>query len=478
MKTAGVVLDFYDDLEGGLLKQAFPTAEALPDLIKTAHILSSEERDILRDEAFALVMKNDGKVLRKFACVDPGNTLLSALYLAENADRLPIEAVKVAAANIEKYCHFFKLPIDSLEKIAARRATDATNKGLARSRDPMRQPLVGDEADWNERTNLVSVRGGADSGRVIPTANQMKTASVKEAQDHIDDAQEKADNKRDGFSPKAPTKKDAKKIDFLKDFHKLNPEADPKKGKEKDSNHDCGPMKMANVVDVSALEPPVKVKRASAKHMALNQYPLDSYSDVQAAVRFFDENHLELTPEDRHDFAVKTASRAEELGIQMSETLERYGSVEYATDVEAHLANRRSLSPDHKDIFNELQEKRASIAPDEFVRLLGEADEVAGLNWYYGGHLADPFFATFGGNKVKEASAAWSWMSSTGDLVSGDQLKRLALDGRPMVEKQFTKDLADAFSKNPITIFESLPDLQKKVLARLASQEFDGLINN
>jgi hypothetical protein len=461
MKTAGVVLDFYDDLEGGLLKKAFPTPDSLPDFIKSAHILSSEERDILRDEAFALIMKNDGKVIRKFACVDPGNTLLSALYLAENADRLPEEAVKVAAANIEKYCHFFKLPIDSLEKIATRRAADATNKGLARSRDPMRQPLVGDEADWNERTNLVSVRGGADSGRVIPTANQMKTAMPKEDLD-----------------PKAKARAE-KEVDYLKDFHKLNPEADPKKkGKEKDSNADCGPMKMANVVDVSELEAPVLVKKASAQHVALNQYPLDSYGDVQAAVRFFEENYLELTPEDRHDFAVKTAARADELGIELTELLDRYGSVEYSVDVEAHLANRRMLAPDHAQLFNELQEKRASIEPDQFVKLLGEADEAAGLNWHYGGHLADPYYATYGGNKAKQANVTWSWKSNTGELINADQLKRLALDGRPMVEKQFTKDLADAFSKNPITIFESLPDLQKKVLARLASQEFDSLQNN
>lgn len=475
MKTAGVVLDFYDDLEGALLKRSFPTPEALPDAVKEAHILSSEERDCLRDEAFALVMKNEGKTLRKFACVDAGNTLLSALYLSENAERLPEEAVKIASANIQSACEFFKLPIRDLEKIAGKKATDASQKGAARQRDPMRQPLVGDEADWNERTNIVSVRGGADSGRVIPMANQMKTASEKTAQDHIDDAQEKADNKRDGFNPKAPTKKDAKKIDFLKDFHRLNPEAKPK---EKDSNYGCGPVKTANVIDVSGLEAPVTFKKAASNHSALNQYPLDSYADVKAAVQFFEENHLAFTPEERHDFAVKTASRANDLGIELTDLLDRYGSVEYSVDVEAHLSNRRMLSPDHANLFNELQEKRASIEPDQFVKLLAEADEAAGLNWYYGGDLADPFFATFGGNKVKEANAAWSWQSRTGDYVSGDQLKRLALDGRPLVEKQFTKDLADAFSKNPITIFESLPDLQKKILARLASQEFDGLPTN
>lgn len=457
MKTAGVVLDFYDDLKGELLKRSFPTPEALPEVVKTAHILSSEERDILRDEAYALVLLNEGKTLRKFACVDAGNTLLSALYFMENKDSLPEEAQKVASANIQAWCEYFELPLRDIEKIAGKkeRPADASSGGQARSRDPMHQPLVGDEANWAERTNLVSVRGGADSGRVIPMANQMKTAS-------------------------------GDKVDYLKDFHKLNPEADPRKSKngtkhhwakEKEEKDACG-EKCANVVDISGLSAPIKVKKASAENMALGRYPLDSYGDVKAAVQYFTENYLEFTPEQRHEFAVKTAARANELDIPTSESLDRYGSTEYAPDVEAHLANRRAISPDHKEVWDALQEKRASIDPEAFVKLLAEADEVAGVNWLYGGEAADPYYATFGGNKAKEASAAWSWQSRTGDYVSGDQLRRLALNGRPLVEKQFDRGLASAFSKDPITIFESLPDLQKKILARLASQEFDGTPNN
>lgn len=486
MKTAGVSLDYYDDPNSELLKRSFPTLESLPDVIKVAHILTSEEREILRDDAYALILHNEGKTLRKFACVDAGNTLLSALYLAENADKLPEEAVKVAAANLEEACKFFDLPLHSLEKIAGHkeRPPTAAGRGASRSRDPFQQPLVGDEADWAERTNLVSVRGGADSGRVVPTANQMKTAAIgmglvdakkklglypggkaqtKTAQDHVDDAQERADNKRAGFKPTAPKKDDIN----LDSFHKLNPEADPKKKSKNSTKHHWA--KKANVVDVSELEAPPKMIYAPG---------FESYEGIQKAIEYFTEHILGMQPEQRHDFAVKTAARATELGIPLTEDLERYGSTEYAPDVEAHLANRRALAPDHAKLFNELQEKRASVEPVEFVQLLASADEEASLNWYYGGPLADPYYATFGGNKVKEANITWSWQSRTGDYVSGTQLKKLALNGRPLVEKQFTKDLADAFSMNPIAIFESLPDLQKKVLARLASQEFDGTPNN
>lgn len=444
MKTAGVVLDFYDDLDGELLKRSFPTSDVLPDIVKTAHILSPEERDVLRDEAYALILVNEGKVLRKFACVDAGNTLLSALYFLENKDRLPEEAQKVASRNIVSACEEFDLPIRDLEKIAAKGSpANGSAKGSARSRDPERQPLIGDDANWAERTNLVSVRGGADSGRVVPMANQMKTASTK-------------------------PKKKGEKVDYLNDFHRLNPEAKPPKKKEAFDNR----------IDVSNLNIPIIQKMASANNLALGKYPLGNYIDVERAVGYFSENYLEMSPKDRHEFAVKTASRANELGIHTTDILDRYGSTEYSPDVDAHLANRRVVASGFKPVWDELQEKRASIEPDEFARLLTEADESSGVVWFYGGDVADAYYATFGGNRIKEASVTWSWQSRTGDYISGDQLKRLALNGRPLVEKQFDRDLALAFAKNPISIFESLPDTHKTILSRLASQEFDNLPTN
>lgn len=451
MKTAGMIFDFYDDADGGLLKKSFPNPELLPDIVKEAHILSSEEREVLRDDAFALVMVNNGRTLRKFACVDPGNTLLSALYFSENAESLPGEAQKIAAANILAACDQFGLDAPSLEKMAGVvRPPDASNGGATRKRDSFRQPTVGDDVNWAERTNLISVRGGSDSGRVIPTASQMKTASADE--EH-------------GLPDCEPKRKKGKKINFLDSHHKLNPGS---KSAEK----------VANVIDVSTLEPAVRVKKASAKHLALGHYPLDSFGDVEAAVRFFDESYKSFTPAQRHEFAVKTASRAEELGIPVPSILERYGSTELAPDVDAHLANRRSYAPEYSDLWNALQEKTASANPEEFVELLTEADEVAGLNWLYDGDVADPYYATFGGNKLKEANAAWSWMSPTGDYVTMEQLKKLARDGRPMVEKQFDASIASAFSKNPMVIFDSLPETHKTILCRLATSEHDGLINN
>lgn len=394
MKTAGLSLDFYDDISGETLKSSFPTPDSLPGIIKKAHILSPEERDVLRDEAYALVMQDEGKVFRKFACVDPGNTALSTLYFLHNMDKLPAEAIKVAAANLADHCEAFGLPVPPLLKVAVK-------TGMSRTRDSFRQPQVGDEADWAARTNLQSIRGGADSGRVIPTANGMKTAA-------------------------------------------------------------------ANLVDVSGKTPEFKFKRKEAQNTALDgKYPLDDYADVEKAVDYFNENWTGMDPADRHQYAVKTASRADQLGIEVPEILGRYGSTEYSPDVDAHLANRRAIAPAFEDVWDDLAEKRASIHPEVFAFLLKEADEAAGINWNWGGEVADPWFATFGGDSEREKVASWSWEGAGGESLNQEQLMALASDPSEL-KAHFDASITTAFCQDPVTIFESLPDTHKQLIANLA----------
>lgn len=446
MNTAGVVLDFYDDVSGSLVKKAKAGMDRPGDLADTLgdfHFLTPDERDVLRDEAYALVVHNEGKVLRKFACVDSGNTVLSVLYFMENWDKLPTEAVKTAAANLQEWCGEYGLPVPSLVKMAA-------VSGMSRSRDPVRQPVVGEDADWAQRTNLVSIRGGADSGRVIPTASQLKTAGVEGGGMVL------TTDKRDvGVHEKLP------KLN-VNDNVSLDSLYRGKKAK--------APL------DVSGKAPEVQVKRSSANLTALaGKYPLDAMADVEKAVEYFDENYKSMDPVDAHIFAVKTASRARDLGIEVSDALSRYGSTTYARDVDAHLANRLAVcAPEHADLYEELREKRASMQPIEFASLLSEADEVTGLKWSWGGEVADPFFSTFG----EKRASSWSWQSRTGDFIGEDDLKWLARNGRPLVHKHFSSEISSAFAQDPIAIFESLPDDSKTILARLAADRFDSLGTN
>lgn len=448
MRTAGVVFDFYDDLSGTVLKKSCPNPSDLPDIVKEAHILSPEEREVLRDEAYALTMVNNGTHMRKFACVDAGNTALSILYFTESASLLPHEAVKTAASNLIDACQEFELPIPEWIKMAAK-------TGMSKTRNPSRQPSQSDDVEWNQRTNLTSVQGGADSGRVIPTASQMKTAKI-----HADDFVIGAGAALGGAELIRKLKK--KKDVNLDSFHKLNPEAKPKE-------------KKASPVDVSAEDTSISVKRASAQLTALGgKYPLDSMADVQKAAEYFEENYKQMEPVEAHIFAVKTAARAEEIGVPTSETLQRYGSTDYAIDVDAHLANRLAVAPpEYSPVYTELREKRASIEPEEFASLLSEADEISGLRWVWGGEVADPYYATFG-----KQAAAWSWTGRTGDYVSEEELRWLARNGRPLVHKHFASDFTNSFIKDPISIFESMPDDSKVILARLANGKFDAMNAN
>ena len=114
-KYAGVTLDWYDD-KGATLKTRFPTVESLPEIIKEADIRPMER---LANEDFALVAIDEGNILRKFACHDPGTTAMSVIYFMEHGDKLPDGAQKMAAANLVEAClSFYLAPPDGLMKAA------------------------------------------------------------------------------------------------------------------------------------------------------------------------------------------------------------------------------------------------------------------------------------------------------------------------------------------------------------------------
>ena len=118
-KLSGLVLDVYDDGEGEVLKSIFPTQESIPDLVKEAHYLQPEERDELSNDVFALELVDGDVTLRKFACVDAGNTALSVEYFLRTRHKLPEEAQKTAAANLITACGWYGIePPEVLEKVA------------------------------------------------------------------------------------------------------------------------------------------------------------------------------------------------------------------------------------------------------------------------------------------------------------------------------------------------------------------------
>jgi hypothetical protein len=119
MHTSGLILDVYDDVGGDQLKSFFPTREDIPGFVKQAQALSGADRNQLPDDAFALVLVNGDEKLRKYACIDEGNTALSVLYFIKNAHKLPDEAREVVAGNLKIASGWYGLDVpEELEKEA------------------------------------------------------------------------------------------------------------------------------------------------------------------------------------------------------------------------------------------------------------------------------------------------------------------------------------------------------------------------
>jgi hypothetical protein len=119
--------------------------------------------------------------------------------------------------------------------------------------------------------------------------------------------------------------------------------------------------------------------------------------------------------------------------------------------------------PDHNIVWQDLKEKQAMFEPEQFASLLREADELFGLDAYWGGAVMDPYFATFGGRGQEKV--AWAHQTSDGETIDEAALKAIP---KEQVEKNFAPDFAEAFSQNPTLIFDSMPADSKQVLARMA----------
>ena len=118
-KLSGLILDPYDDASGEVLRSIFPSRDLVPSLIKAAHFLTPEDRSSLPDDLFALVLRDRDVVLRKYACVDAGNTALSIQYFLKEGHKLPAEAQKTAAENLVVAAGWYDLPQEeALTKVA------------------------------------------------------------------------------------------------------------------------------------------------------------------------------------------------------------------------------------------------------------------------------------------------------------------------------------------------------------------------
>lgn len=455
--NSGVVLDVYDDLNGEVLRSVFPAQDSLPSSVKTASVLNGTERDRLPDDVFALVLHQDGHTLRKFACIDEGNTVLSVVYFAKNAHKLPPTVREQVAENLKVACSWYGLKKEAglvgtvMTGMQAKSTLDemgARNKASASLGPGIHTP--------NEVTQAMKqaeVVGTAEMpvAGVVPSSPEPKKAPVqKTASEMMNDGKlwKEQAGSISGYSlPEGDMPNRLPQMKVMKPVVDGNgvASAHPHGGKETDQGH-------------------------KVAHFALgSRYPLDSYSQVKAAAAYFDEFGKRFSPEDRHEYCVNLVKRASALGLQVSDAVGKYGSETFAPvdEIKVAFASRRDLLPNAHlgNLLNALEKQAGVIDPELFCSALEEFDKTAGIDHLYDEHVCDPYYSTFG--QVKEAEFA---EVIGADRVTASDLECLAHHGLHLVKKTFDDDMAKEFRKDPVGIYKSLPVDTKKLLMRMAQE--------
>lgn len=458
-KLSGLVLDIRDDFDGSVLRAIFPTEDSLPESIKSASALTSELDASLPDDLFGLVLVDDGVVLRKYACIDAGNTELSVEYFMRTGYKLPVEAQKTAAANLVTACKWYGLePSIDLEKIALGLGT-MLNVGM-----------TAPGALKKTKMNLAATPPG--SAVVAPSQREQLLKGAEAAGTNL---MPNSQPTATGVATKTVIRKVAA-TGFIGD---RGTDAGPAEMPDDNMGKSTGAKQPDRLPQSTALKPhvnvagkeaPGKLTLKSAEFLAvpsLGRYPLDSYDQVKAASQYFDEWHGRMSPEHRREYSVNMVKRAKALHIPVSPVAEKYASAGYAPDheISAALDDRKIslLDEGMLTVLDKLASARPHMSPDDFAVTLGEFDKMAGIEHLYDRHIVDPYYATFGEKRASDSIAIGN------DIMYVKDLKRFAKVGFNTMKTRFGEDMATEFIKDPVGIFNSMPDDQKKIIMRIAA---------
>lgn len=502
MRLTGLVLDIYDDPQASMLRGAF-ASEPLPVKLASMPFLEPDQLAQLPDRLFALVADNDEETVRKYAMHDAGHVLSSLVYFMECGGCLPESAQQKVAANLVNACAWYDLdPPEPVVKLAlglgsavtaglgALDVANAASNGAKRSArimDTIRsaQAAGAKVASGREITmteaQVDAITHGSPQGLVgagPADGISVDAASHMSLHNQTWDKIERQSKKTDQIDNVAM----GKKADLT------GTEMMPASGSLPNKVTRTNTSKLVSTASKTAawqrvenfskheLRPAAQAEKFA--HYALphkGQYPLDTEDQMKMAQAYFEMYRGRLSPLDRHIFAQATLKRAEDLGVKLAGSILNYAGESYGPRIVPELQSRISSfeGTGHEVGYQALLEKRAEMPPAVMAHLLSEADIASGAELSYGrpavGFL-DPWEATYGSAKVAAATEeddTFSWVQGN-DYVTGTQLTALAQSPKG-VSPYFDDAFAKSFAADPVGIFESLPDPQKVVLARLAS---------
>lgn len=435
MHLHGVILDLYDDPTASVLRSKLAGAELPPELGDSS-VLEAEKLASMPDRLFALVAKNGDDVVRKYAMHDAPHVTTSIVYFLEQGHLLPDSMQKIAARNLLAACEWYDLQApDELVKRAGmldaafgvldvKQRLDNTMASSRSTMDGFRAAQAGASSDMQQREKKADLTGT----EMMPMSGSVTTWPLPR-------------NTAKPSSQASGTKR----------------------------------AQWEHAGDLTYFKPTVKAASIATSFClpSVQKYPIDSYEQVKQAAAYFDEHWAQFSLDERREFAVHLAARQEELGLTSSDHVSKYAGHGYGPHIDVELAARMRNyeGTGHEEGYSVLVEKRASIPPHVMADMLYELDQVSGAAEKYAAPLGfrDPFQAVYG-KVAAEAPKPWSW-SEGNEYVNDVLLKDLAVNRYQSLDRAFGVDMRKSFQKDPISVFESLPEPQKVVVARLAADD-------
>jgi hypothetical protein len=230
-----------------------------------------------------------------------------------------------------------------------------------------------------------------------------------------------------------------------------------------------------HLVDVTGATPSTIFERQMPKTAAeyavtlpdgRNLYPIDSWDRVKQAESYFLDHAKEMDPAIRRQFATKLAARAEVLGCPIDDNIRWVGAKTYAPTgvMKVAVEMRKAAMPEARKELDEIFEKRATLSPERYAVQLLDFDTRNYLDRLWGTRMYDPWQSTFGLSKTAEVL----WEQGA-ERVTEEELMNLARNHAKVLSQTFTPGFTEAFQKDPVGIFNSMPTPQKVILARMAN---------
>ena len=206
-----------------------------------------------------------------------------------------------------------------------------------------------------------------------------------------------------------------------------------------------------------------------ASNYSFAQYAFATPNHVTMGCKYFEKQASKMPLETRHGYAAALQKRAQELGMgQQKGLVVKYASDHYSPVVDAHIRSRADLvqtDAQFTGALNKLASMKTQLSPSDFAKLLYGFDKKAKLDRYYGGHLEDPFQATF----AQEPDPYAGYREKVaGKVMDSSAIKKVVFAKEARIKEYFGQSMLEELKKDPVPIFESLPMDAKEIIAGIA----------